>query len=170
MKNFFALLALLLIPVQVCVLAGCNNSEVSADGTYYLKSLFSVESRSITVEKDNPNAYRYFDGQYIDFSDHYIEIKDGKMTVYGSIDYILTNIYEPEDGVLSDIYFQSGDGVKTYNFELVKERSTLYRIQSDGEYINYSFQPQSDNSPTTISYSEGTSGKSGYCFYTYEKV
>ena len=172
MKKLLVLLSTLLLSVGILAFAGCSESpEKQFEGKFYLTQLTAFETRIIQVSKNDEYAYRYFD-QYVDFSELYIECKDGKMTVHGTLSYLVADkTYIPEDGVASDIYFDIDPVVKEYSYELkVSERNkNYYDVYLDGELSHFSFLPKSDGKPASIIYQSGEMSKAGYQIYVYEK-
>lgn len=159
----------------VCIFAftGCNDDKKACEGIYYFHDgtgqLPGYPMCAFDKKDEDTGLYPNVVGGEVDFSKFYIELKNGKMTVHGSINHTLTPA-----GLKISV---NADSVTEYNYSLVPRDEGYYgyKLLIDGEDSGYIVEPPTSNQSSdydggAISYSYGNQGKDLYVIYNWTKI
>ncbi len=139
MKKFISLISCIFIIVAgTFAFTACNRPENKIQGVYYLRDIsFYYETRpGFSVINNGGLEYEHIKGNKMDFSQFYIEFKNDKMIIHGSIG--LGSL------PLQDEFVIGPNSVHEYSYKLkVSEtNNSMYDIYLDGEdYASYHFLP-----------------------------
>lgn len=170
MKKFIALILSAVLCVCIISFAGCTDDKKACEGIYYFHDgtgeLPGYGSCYFDIKDEETGLYPNVVGGVVDFTKFYIELKDGKMTVHGSITHAVT-----PQGLKVVV---NPDTVEEYTYTLVSREGYYgYNIYVDGEDTGYHVSPPypdpigSDYDKGYISYSYGSQGKDLYVIFNW---
>jgi len=141
MKKVLSLIFCAILCAGLFAFVGCSDDKKECEGIYYFhdgSGTLNYNTNLFTwYNEGNANPYPYVVGGFANFNLFYIELKDGKMTVHGSITHTEVN------GELKII--AKSDIVREYEYTLVKPEGKYgYSIYADGEDTGYSVSPPQD--------------------------
>lgn len=159
MKKFLSIVFCAILCLCLFAFVGCNDDKKACEGIYYFHDgtgNMSGTSVFFDMKDERTGLYPNVDGGEVDFSKIYIELKDGKMTFHGSINYAVT----PQGLKL----VVNPDAVEEYEYTLVAREKGYYGyyIYIDGKDSGYSVSPP-DGHPIGNDYDNGS------IFYSYGK-
>lgn len=176
MKKLVALILAVLAGACSFCFFGCADDEKQFEGIYYFHDgsgeWFVNQSKyscRFDAKDEETGLYPNVAGGVADFANCYIELKDGKMTVHGSLNYAFTpaglKLIVIPDGVIESEYTigEPEDGI------------AWRKILTDGEYMGFTVSGKdeswtSDYAAGSISYSQGKQGAGTYVIYNWTKT
>ncbi|MDE6104981.1 MAG: hypothetical protein K2G38_04815 [Clostridia bacterium] len=169
MKRLIASLITVIISVGFCSFLGCSKKspEKELEGIYVLQyALAEGQGYPLTYsnKKDENDIFINVIGGYVDHSEYTIKLKDGKMTIRGSIAH----------GLKSDGHKFSfvSEYVKEYNYSFVTSEinPAWYTICTNGDESPYQIIHAYDKFKAHLVYEYGENTETtSRVFYYYEK-
>ena len=135
MKKFLSIVFCAILCVCLFAFIGCNDDKKACEGIYYFHDgtgeLPGYPMCRFDVKDEETGLYPNVVGETVDFTKFYIELKDGKMTIHGSITHTVT----PQGLKI----FANPDVVKEYKYSLVPRGEGYfgYNLYIDGEDSGY---------------------------------
>lgn len=173
MKKILSIFFSAILCVCIFSVVGCNDDKKACEGIYYFHDgtgqLPGYPMCYFDKKDEQTGLYPNVVGGEVDFTKFYIELKDGKMTVHGSISHTVT----PQGLKIS----VTPDTVKEYKYSLEPRGEGYYgyKLLFNGEDSGYIVSPptgyhSSDYDDGHITYSFGNQGEDLYVIYNWTKT